>query len=70
MKDKKQDSVQSLDKNSAEFYRDLDDQLQAIQNSFVEPVFINTKIPGAIGVSGSAVLSDSIRFVFPIDNPG
>jgi hypothetical protein len=62
--------IQSLDKNSAEFYRDLDEQLQAIQNPFVEPVFINTKIPGAIGVFGSAILSDSVRFVFPIDNPG
>jgi hypothetical protein len=62
--------IQSLDKNSAEFYRDLDDQLQAIRNPFVEPVFINTKIPGAIGVFGSAILSDSVRFVFPIDNPG
>lgn len=62
--------MQSLDKNSAEFYRDLDEQLQAIQNPFVEPVFINTKIPGAIGVFGSAVLSDSVLFVFPIDNPG
>jgi Domain of unknown function (DUF4249) len=61
--------MQSLDKNSAEFYRDLDDQLQAIQNPFVEPVFINTKIPGAIGVFGSAILSDSVRFVYPIDNP-
>jgi hypothetical protein len=62
--------MQSLDKNSAEFYRDLDEQLQAIQNPFVEPVFINTKIPGAIGVFGSAVFSDSIKFIFPINNPG
>ena len=61
--------MQSLDKNSAEFYRDLDEQLQAIQNPFVEPVFINTKIPGAIGVFGSAVLSDSVRFIFPRDHP-
>ena len=61
--------IQSLDKNSAEFYKDLDDQLQAIYNPFVEPVFINTKIPGAIGVFGSAVLSDSVLFVYPIDNP-
>lgn len=61
--------IQSLDKNSAEFYRDLDEQLQAIQNPFVEPVFINTKIPGAIGVFGSAVLSDSVRFIYPRDNP-
>ncbi len=61
--------IQSLDKNSAEFYKDLDDQLQAIYNPFVEPVFITTKIPGAIGVFGSAVLSDSILFVYPRDNP-
>ena len=59
--------IQSLDKNSAEFYRDLDDQLQAIQNPFVEPVFINTKIKDAIGVFGSAVLSDSVRFIYPRD---
>lgn len=61
--------IQSLDKNSAEFYKDLDDQLQAIFNPFVEPVFVNTKIPGAIGVFGSAVLSDSVLFVYPRDNP-
>jgi hypothetical protein len=61
--------IQTLDKNSAEFYKDLDDQLQAIQNPFIEPVFLNTKIKGAIGVFGSAVLSDSVLFVYPRDNP-
>ena len=61
--------IQSLDKNSAEFYRDLDDQLQAIYNPFVEPVYINSKIPGAIGVFGSAVLSDSVLFIYPRDHP-
>lgn len=61
--------MQSLDKNSAEFYKDLDEQLQAIYNPFVEPVFIQTKIPGAIGVFGSAVLSDSVKFVYPRKNP-
>ncbi len=61
--------MQSLDKNSAEFYKDLDDQLQAIQNPFVEPVFIKTKIKGAVGVFGSAVLSDSVLFVYPRKNP-
>ncbi len=61
--------IQSLDKNSAEFYKDLDDQLQAIQNPFVEPVFIKTKIKGAIGVFGSAVLSDSVLFIYPRKNP-
>ena len=61
--------IQSLDKNSAEFYKDLDEQLQAIFNPFVEPVFINTKINGAIGVFGSAVLSDSVLFIYPRDHP-
>jgi len=61
--------MQSLDKNSAEFYKDLDEQLQAIKNPFVEPVFINTKIKGAIGVFGSAVLSDSVIFIYPRDHP-
>ncbi len=61
--------MQSLDANAAAFYKDLDEQLQAIQNPFVEPVFINSKIPGAIGFFGSAVLSDSVRFIYPRDNP-
>jgi len=61
--------IQSLDKKSAEFYKDLDDQLQAIYNPFVEPVLITTKIPRAIGVFGSAVLSDSVFFEYPQDHP-
>lgn len=61
--------LQSLDKNSAAFYKDLDDQLQAIQNPFVEPVFIKTQIKGAVGVFGSIVLSDSVKFVYPRKNP-
>ncbi len=61
--------IQTLDKNSAEFYKDLDEQLQAIQNPFVEPVFLNTKIKGAIGVFGSTVLSDSVLFIYPRKNP-
>lgn len=31
--------IQTLDKNAAEFYKDLDEQLQAIFNPFVEPIF-------------------------------
>ena len=61
--------MQSLDKKSAEFYRDLDDQLQSIYNPFVEPVYIHSKIEGAIGVFGSAVLSDPVLFIYPQDNP-
>jgi hypothetical protein len=61
--------IQTLDKNSAEFYKDLDEQIQAIQNPFVEPVFLTSKIKGAIGVFGSAVLSDSVLFVYPRNHP-
>ena len=62
-------SIQSLDRKSAEFYRDLDEQLESILNPFVEPVFLDSKIDGAMGVFGSAVLSDSVLFVYPQDNP-
>ena len=62
-------AIQSMDKNSADFYKELDEQLQAIYNPFVEPVFLNTKIKNAIGVFGSAVLSDSVLFVYPRDSP-
>lgn len=61
--------LQSLDRASAEFYKDLDEQLEAIKNPFVEPAFVRTKIFGAIGVFGSAVLSDSVLFIYPRKNP-
>jgi hypothetical protein len=57
--------VQSLDKNSAEFYDNIDKQKLAQLNPFVEPVFLKTKIEGCIGVFGSAVVSDSLLFVYP-----
>lgn len=57
--------VQSLDKNSAEFYDNLDKQKLAQYNPFIEPVFLKTKITGCIGVFGSAVVSDSLLFVYP-----
>lgn len=61
--------IQSLDNKSAEFYKNLDEQLVAINNPFVEPIFIETQIEGAIGVFGSGVMSDPILFVYPQDNP-
>jgi hypothetical protein len=62
--------IQSLDATSAAFYRDLDDQLVAIFNPFVEPVFLKSHIDGgAFGVFGSAILSDSVLFIYPQDNP-
>ena len=61
--------IQSLDKTSAEYFDNLDRQLQSIQNPFVEPVFLHSKIEGCLGVFGSAVLSDGYLFVYPQDNP-
>jgi len=63
-------TMQSLDEKAALFYKELDDQLISIINPFVEPVFLESKIEGgAIGFFGSAVLSDSVLFVYPQDNP-
>lgn len=62
--------IQSLDATAAAFYRDLDDQLVSIFNPFVEPVFLKSYIDGgALGVFGSVVLSDSVLFIYPQDNP-
>ncbi|MEQ8424624.1 MAG: DUF4249 family protein, partial [Cyclobacteriaceae bacterium] len=61
--------MQSLDVKAAKFYASVDRQLESIFNPFVEPVFIDSQIDGAVGVFGSAVLSDSVLFVYPQDNP-
>ncbi|MEO5675815.1 MAG: hypothetical protein ABIQ74_14330 [Chitinophagales bacterium] len=61
--------VQSMDKTSAEFFDNLDQQLQSIHNPFVEPVFLKSRIEGCFGIFGSAVLSDSVLFIYPQDNP-
>ncbi len=61
--------LQSLDKRSAAFFRDLDEQLQSILNPFVEPTFLHSTIEGALGVFGSAVRSDPYGFMYPQDNP-
>ncbi len=61
--------LQSLDKKSAAFFKDLDDQLQSILNPFVEPTFIHSTIEGTLGVFGSAVRSDPVLFIYPQDNP-
>lgn len=63
-------TIQSLDEKAALFYKELDDQLISILNPFVEPVFLESRIDGdAVGYFGSAVLSDSILFIYPQDNP-
>jgi len=61
--------LQSLDPASAEYFQDADKQLQSVLNPFVEPEFIGSQIDGAFGVFGSAVLSDSNLFIYPMDNP-
>ncbi len=62
--------IQSLDPKAAAFYEELDEQLVTVVNPFVEPLFLKSKIEGgAIGVFGSVVLSDSVLFIYPQDNP-
>lgn len=57
--------VESLDKGSAAFFDELDKQKEAKINPFIEPIFLRSRIPGAIGVFGAAGLSAPIRFVYP-----
>lgn len=57
--------IQSLDAKSAAFFKNIDQQKLSQLNPFVEPVFLQTQIPGCIGVFGSSVVSDSVLFVYP-----
>lgn len=57
--------VQSLSKEAAEFYDNIDKQKLSQFNPFIEPVFLKTKIEGCIGVFGSAVISEPVLFVYP-----
>ena len=57
--------IQSIDTASAQFYDELDKQKLAMYNPFIEPVFIKSHINGCLGVFGSAVVSDSVLFVYP-----
>ncbi len=60
-------AIQSLDRQAAEFYDTLDRQREANINPFVEPVFLQSNIEGAIGVFGAANSAPPVRFVFPQD---
>lgn len=60
--------IQSMDRASAEFYDVLDRQRESNINPFIEPVFLDSKIPGAIGVFGSIAKSAPFPFVFPEDS--
>ncbi len=60
--------LQSLDAKSAAFFDDLDNQLQSILNPFIEPTFLHSTIEGTLGVFGSAVRSDPVLFIYPVDD--
>ncbi len=58
--------VQVCDENMFNFYDELDRQMLALKNPFVEPVFLLAKqFKNAYGVFGSYALSDSVKFVYP-----
>ncbi len=57
--------LQTLDPASARFFDQLDRQKLAQTNPFVEPVFLKTEIPGALGVFGAVNQSRVVRFVYP-----
>ncbi len=58
--------LQICDKNIFDFYDELDKQMLAQQNPFVEPVFlVSRQFKNAYGVFGSYAVSDSVRFVYP-----
>jgi len=69
-KHKKDDStyvfLQICDKNMFDFFDELDRQMLAQKNPFVEPVFLRAnQFTDAIGVFGSYALSDSVLFIYP-----
>jgi len=58
--------IQICDQNMFEFYDQLDKQMLALKNPFVEPVFLISKqFKDAYGVFGSYAVSDSVMFVYP-----
>ncbi|NND70847.1 MAG: DUF4249 domain-containing protein [Rhodothermales bacterium] len=60
--------IQSMDRASAEFYDVLDRQRESNINPFIEPVFLDSKIDGAIGVFGSIARSEPFPWEFPEDS--
>ena len=57
--------LQTLTPEAARFFDQLDRQKLALINPFVEPVFLTTEIPGAIGVFGAVNQSPPVPFTFP-----
>ncbi|MFA9392493.1 MAG: hypothetical protein ACERKD_21965 [Prolixibacteraceae bacterium] len=58
--------LQICDKNMYSFFDELDKQMLALKNPFVEPVFLNKgQFQNAWGVFGSYAVSDSVKFIYP-----
>ena len=55
----------ALDQTSAEFYAMLDKQKLAEKNPFIEPIIIQSKINGAIGVFGAVNISKPFVTILP-----
>lgn len=58
----------TIDRNTFQFYDNLDRQKLAQFNPFVEPVYLSNPGQfgaGAIGIFGAYAVSDSVRFVYP-----
>ena len=60
--------IQSLNRDVAEFFDVLDRQRESNINPFIEPVFLDSKIEGAIGVFGAINRSEGFNFIFPEDS--
>jgi hypothetical protein len=62
--------IQSVDKATYDFYKQLDDQKLSQYNPFVEPIFINPGQFGkdAVGFFGSMMRSEAIEFEMPADD--
>jgi Domain of unknown function (DUF4249) len=61
--------IQSVDKATYDFYKQLDDQKLSQYNPFVEPIFINPGQFGkdALGFFGSMIRSEAVQFEMPAD---
>ena len=61
--------IQSIDKATYDFYKQLDDQKLSQYNPFVEPIFITPGQFGkdAVGFFGSMIRSEAMEFEMPAD---
>ncbi|MFC1618809.1 DUF4249 domain-containing protein [Candidatus Neomarinimicrobiota bacterium] len=62
--------LQTLDKTTAQYYDDMDNQKESKENPFIEPIFINSNIGGAFGIFGASNFSTPIEFIYPEEEDG